>query len=586
MNSDSRFPFVLVSLGILVLVANVALFWKSPADLDRLLINVLLALSAFVTLHAKLLSLANAGFMAIGAYSSAILVVKAGLPLLLSLPASLMICGVLAIIIGLPVLRLSDVYLAIATLGFGEVVRIIIILNPDWTGGPTGANLSTGFPYEVMKQGKTWMLASFVLVLVFLFHRMARSKSGRAFRAIRENPSAASTMGIDVVWYRSLAFVMSAMIAGAAGVFYAHTVGSLDNSDFKFGRAVDILSYTVLGGAGHWLGPILGAGVLTALPIFLRDVVGSSVDFLKNFVQLPNILDGLALMLAIVFLPGGLIQLRGRFETRTGFTAPRREPGSTQAPVSSEVLLAVDDLTRSFGGVSALSQVSFDITQGRTYGMIGPNGAGKTTLVNVITGLIPPTSGRILWKGKDSGRKPHRIAAAGIARTYQNIRLFGEMTVLENVVAGCHTGIRTSLLTTWLCLPAERREEIRAREKALILLDRLGLFELALVPAGQLSYGDQRRVEIARALAQEPTLLLLDEPAAGMNDAETESLAEFLLELKTTGMTLVVIEHHMDLIMKVSDELIVLNFGRLIAQGNPQMVSTDPAVVEAYLGRE
>ena len=561
-------------------------------DLDRLLINALLALSAFSTLHARQLSLASAGFMAIGAYTSAILVVKAGWPLFLSLPGAILVCGVVALVIGWPVLRLSDVYLAIATLGFGELVRIVIILNPDWTGGPTGANLSTGFGYDAMKQTQTWMLWAFLAFLIYLFHRMSRSRTGRAFRAIRENPSAASTMGIDVVGHRNLAFLMSALIAGAAGAFYAHAVGSLDSTDFKFSRAVDILSFAVLGGAGHWLGPLLGAGVLTELPVLIRNGVGSSLDFLKDFVQLPNILDGLALMLVIVFLPGGLISLADRIpglrsrSPRDSQVPQARELATSPTP-SALVVLSLDDVTRSFGGLSALSQVSFELQAGRTYGLIGPNGAGKTTLVNLISGLYRPTTGHIVWKGREIRRWPaHRIASAGIARTYQNIQLFSEMTVLENVVVGRHTGIRTNLLTSWLQLPRERREEAVARAVAFELLRRLGLQAVADVPAGKLSYGDQRRVEIARALAQGPELLLLDEPAAGMNDVETEELAELLLQLKLTGLTLVVIEHHMDLIMKVSDELLVLNFGRVIAQGPPDSVSRQSTVIEAYLGKD
>jgi branched-chain amino acid transport system permease protein len=577
-------PWVFVAAVAIAAALNSVVLWRNPGDFDRLLINVLLAMSAFVTLHARLLSLASAGFMAIGAYSSAILVVKAGWPLWASLPGAIIVCVVVALAIGAPVLKLSDVYLAIATLGFGEVVRIVIILNPDWTGGPTGANLSTGFAYEAMKQTQTWMLVAALLVAGSFFFRMQRSKTGRAFRAIRENPQAASTMGIDVVAYRRLAFVLSAVLAGAAGVFYAHAVGSLDNTDFRFTRAVDVLSFAVLGGAGHWLGPILGAGMLTALPIFLRDVLGSSVEFLKTFVQLPNIVDGAAIVLAIVFLPGGLMAALPRRPGRVPTSRPAPTPVQ---PAVTGPLLTIDNVRRTFGGLNALDGVGFDVLPGRTYGLIGPNGAGKTTLINVITGLYRPSQGRVLWKGTPTVRvSVHRLASGGIARTYQHIQLFGEMSVLDNVVVGRHALLRTGLVSSWLGLPGHRREEARAREAAMALLDRLGLSGVAAVPAAQLSYGDQRRVEIARALATEPELLLLDEPAAGMNEAETEALAAFLLELKATGLTMIVIEHHIDLIVAVSDELVVLNFGQKIAQGLPDEVSRSEAVIEAYLGRE
>lgn len=582
------------------LVGYAVYFVQNPNlnDLNRFLINAILGLSIFVTLNTGLLSLANAGFMAIGAYTSAILVAKVGLPLFLSLPLAMIFCGVVGLIIGLPVLRLTDVYLAISTLGFGEIVRVLIVTTPDLTGGATGANLSTGFPFEKMRQTETWMLVVFLAFLIYLFYWLDRSRTGRALRAIRQNSGAAATMGINVVYYRNLAFVMSAVIAGAAGVFYAHQVGSIDNNDFRFNRAVDILSYGVLGGTTHWFGPILGAGLLTVLPIILREFLGTSVNF---FAQLPTIINGLALLLVVIFLPGGLFQ-PSRFRRREKHFNPDEIPASevaqTEQPVAVEgeavgppgaapPLLELREVTRAFGGITAVDNVSFAIRRGIICGLIGPNGSGKTTLLNLITGIYRPNRGHIRLGDRDiTGLPPHVIAKLGIGRTYQNIRLFNDMTVLENVIVGHHARIRTNLLTTWLRLPQERREEALARLQALGLLKRLGLLGFAYQPASKLSYGDQRRVEIARALALNPALLLLDEPAAGMNDVESASLADFILTLKQQSYTVLVIEHHIDLIMRVSQEIIVLNFGKKIAQAGPVEVQQNPQVVEAYFGQD
>ncbi len=589
--------YVLYGILVISLVGYAVYFIQNPNinDLNRFLINAILGLSIFITLNTGLLSLANAGFMAIGAYSSAILVAKVGLPLFLSLPAAMLICGFIGLIIGLPVLRLNDVYLAISTLGFGEVVRVIIITTPDLTGGATGANLSTGFAFEKMRLTEPWMLVLFLALLIYLFYWLDRSKTGRALRAVRQNSSAAANMGINVFYYRNLSFVMSAVIAGAAGVFYAHQVGSLDNGDFRFSRAVDILSYGVLGGTTHWFGPILGAGLLTALPIFLREIVGTSVDVIKNFAQLPLIINGLALLLVVIFLPGGLFA-PSRFKRKAPVINEDElkdealipfEAASNQTSGDNKPLLELREVTQVFGGITAVDNISFQIPPGIICGLIGPNGSGKTTLINLITGIYRPVKGHILLRGQEiTGKPSYIIAQLGIARTFQNIRLFNDMTVLENVIVGHHARIKTNLLTTWLRLPQERREELLARRQALSLLKRLGLLSFAYQSASKLSYGDQRRVEIARALALNPALLLLDEPAAGMNDVETALLAEFILTLKRQGYTLLVIEHHIDLIMQVSNEIIVLNFGKKIAQDVPAQVQQNPQVIEAYFGQE
>ncbi|HUS15350.1 MAG TPA: ABC transporter ATP-binding protein [Chloroflexia bacterium] len=263
-------------------------------------------------------------------------------------------------------------------------------------------------------------------------------------------------------------------------------------------------------------------------------------------------------------------------------------PTGETTTVAKRPLLEVSAMTRRFGGLVAVNNVSFSVDQGEIFGLIGPNGAGKTTLFNVMTGLIPPSSGHLVFNGEDlTGRSPHRVAQKGIARTFQNVRLFGNLSALQNVMIARHVHTRSGVLAGVFGLPPAPTEEVETRRRALELLQLVGLQGRAYDTARNFAYGDQRRLEIARALALDPTLLLLDEPAAGMNTNEKAELSSFIRSLRDRfALTIVLIEHHVPLVMGLCDRIAVLNFGQLIALGNPAHVQNDPAVIEAYLGSE
>jgi branched-chain amino acid transport system permease protein len=622
------------------------LLGNNASIFNFILINIALGLSIYLTLSTGLLSLANAGFMGIGAYTAAIVATRSDLPLSFAFVLALTVSALVALPLGLLVLRLRDVYLAIATLGFGQIVSIVALNgdkllrtisgDPRLTvfNGAEGITLSYVSPTLVLGlPSTTWPLLLYVLALVILLAGLQASRVGRILASIRLDEAAAATLGVHLLRSKLLAFTLGAAIAAGAGVLSTPIVRVIDPRSYVFTRAVDILAYAVLGGMTTWAGPLVGATLLTAIPEALR--------FLREHREIVN---GLIIMLAIIFLPRGLVDPRlwatlpSRRRTGTEYDrlpseavgAPGAEmsvPGSQSPPEaeprrttphphrvpfseprnaahraaqqpdhpptnavtfpSSAPLLQVQQVSRAFGGLAALDQVSFQVRERTICGLIGPNGAGKTTLINIISGLTPASSGQVLLDGSPIDRlPPHIVTARGVARTFQNIRLFGELTVLENVLVAHELRQPGNLISAVLRLPQAGREERAAREATAHLLARLGLDHLSAVPAAALSYGDQRRLEIARALATRPRLLLLDEPAAGMNENESQRLADFLLELRASGLTLLVIEHHMDLIMRLCDQVVVLNFGRKIAEGTPDAIRADPAVVDAYLGQE
>jgi branched-chain amino acid transport system permease protein len=543
---------------------------------DQIMVFVLMALGLNVVVgFAGLLDLGYVGFYAVGAYTTAILTSQhASWPWLAALPVSVIAAMVAGVILGTPTLRLRGDYLAIVTLGFGEIIRITAN-NSDWLGGPRGINNIKHPPdigplkFTVLNAKPYWYLGLTVILLVlFVLHRLERSRVGRAWSAVREDEDAAELMGVDTFKFKLWAFAIGAAVGGLAGSLYATKVAFINPDGFLLQLSILFLAAVVLGGTGNMYGAIVGGFLVAWVP-----------ERFRNFDTRRYFVFGCILVLVMVFRPQGIIPRRG------SAAGPAPETEEDELEEDDGVLLKVESVTMQFGGVTALDNVSLEIRKGEILGLIGPNGAGKTTCFNVITGVYTPTIGSVTFEGETlAGQKRFQITKRGIARTFQNIRLFPDMSALENVMVGADAHTLSSVVGSILRTPRQRAEETRARKHAGKLLKMVGIYPYRNVAAKNLPYGHQRRLEIARALATNPKLLCLDEPAAGFNPAEKQELNELILKIRSQGYTVLLIEHDMSVVMNVSDRVAVLDFGRKIAEGVPEEVRNNPAVIAAYLG--
>jgi ABC-type branched-subunit amino acid transport system ATPase component/ABC-type branched-subunit amino acid transport system permease subunit len=565
----------LVAAAVPLLTANTYYLYLAMSTAILVVIacgvNVLAGLSGQI-------SLGHAGFYAIGAYAGALGAVRWGLSLWTALPLSVVVTAAVGAVLALAALRLSGPYLAMVTIAFGIIVEGALVEWVALTGGPGGMfNIPKPalFGATLPLARYYWVVVLAAAVALWATRNLMRSAWGRAFIAVKDSELAAESLGVSVYAVRTTAFTISAAFAGAGGCLFAFLNGYLSPDSFTLQTSILFLLVVLFGGLGALAGPVVGAVALVALP-----------EILRGLLEYRLILYGSLLLLSVYFLPRGVV---GAVWPEA--TAPRGPPlpsppslpgGARVASAPAGVALASIGVSKSFGGVRALSDVSFSVERATIHSLIGPNGAGKTTLVNVWSGFYRPDAGVVELAGERiSGWSPAAIARRGLVRTFQTPQLFEELSVLDNVLVAASAHRLGSAPAALLGLS---RVHAAARDVGFAALAETGLDALAPTRAGALALGDRRRLEIARALAAGVTVLLLDEPAAGLSGAEIEELDALLARVKARGTTIVLIEHHMDLVMAISDRVTVLDEGRVIADGPPATVQRDAAVVRAYLG--
>ncbi|HEV2056041.1 MAG TPA: branched-chain amino acid ABC transporter ATP-binding protein/permease [Methylomirabilota bacterium] len=531
-------------------------------------------------------SLGHAGLYAFGAYTAALCATRAGLGEWAAIAAAIVVTSVVGAAVAAAALRVSGPYLAMVTIAFGLIVEGVLIEWGSVTGGPGGI---FNIPKPALRT-HYWTVMLAAALALWLTANLRRSAWGRAFLAVKSSEVAAESLGLSSYYVRIAAFTVSAAFTGAAGALFTFLNGYISPDSFTLQTSILFLLALLFGGLGRIAGPVAGSLALTILP-----------ELLTRLLDYRLILYGALLLVSIYWLPEGVVGKVSKAR-RAGSRTPSPRPlplqgrgSKTPSPQRGEgrgegqphgPLLTAEGVSLAFGGVTALADANVAVDGRSIHAVIGPNGAGKTTLVNVLSGYYAPDSGRLALRGRRiDGLPPYAVARLGIARTFQTAQVFGGLSARENVAVGVAGPRLGAVLGALAGTPGARAREAAIQARAQALLEALGLADVAEEPAEALAAGLRRKLEIARALATGPLLLMLDEPAAGLSPAEITALDEQLTTLRQQGgPAVILVEHHMDLVMAVSDRITVLDYGRVIADGTPDAIRRDRAVIEAYLG--